>query len=164
MKSIGSTSERLRLVVLASMLTSVILVGAPVGSRVNQWFQATLEPLGIDLALRPVTADMIGILDRDGSALYEHEVVLVALKGRYPLRRIALETLPLEHVRVPLVLFLERVSLGANPVDLRVAVCTALVAEAQLPAIDGFVVELVGDADAGRDFGFNIAFRCPRIS
>ncbi|MEM6559076.1 MAG: hypothetical protein AAF605_04750 [Myxococcota bacterium] len=152
--------ETFRLLALSVLLVSVLSVGAPIGRFVNDYSQEMLEPLAVDVSMTPITADMAGMLGADGHPLYAYEMNVVTLRRGRPVSRRPINDLPLEHFRVPVVLFLEWAGLGIAVPELAAALCSVLQEESAGLNFDAFVIELLGAPGRGIEFGFNTPIVC----
>ncbi|MEL6543844.1 MAG: hypothetical protein AAFQ82_04405 [Myxococcota bacterium] len=155
-----SRSENVRWVALAVLLAAVLGVGLPWGTAApGDAFQMLTEPLAVDVSMTPVTADMAGLFDADGSRLYAYDIDVVMFRDGRRFASRELRTLALEHFKVPGVLWVERIAVGSHVPDLESALCRSLKLETGL-AFDSFSFVLPDAPGVGKQLGFNTLIRC----
>ena len=158
-----SGSEKARLATLAVLLAVGLGVGIPWGTPApGDAFQMLTEPMAVDVSMTPVTADMAGLFDANGSRLYAYDIDVVMFRDGRRFASRELHTLPLEHFKVPGVLWVERIAVGSHVPDLESALCRSMKLETGL-AFDSFSFVVPDAPGAGKELGVNTPIRCAAL-
>lgn len=154
-----SRGEFARLGLLSLVLLVVLVVGLPLPPALRDGAQSVAEIFAVDVSMTPVTADMPGLLGRDGERLYDQGMVVLSRTATGVGASIPIEKLDLHRFRIPAVLFCEHQLHGLDVPELRGALCRTLAEE--LGPLAAFALRLPDSPYSGGEYGFNRWHPCP---
>lgn len=107
--------SQLRIVLLVAVWVSIVIAAHPEGvlSSLGHFLWRGLVPVGMDVSMTPLTADMTLMLDQNEKAFYQRQITFEVLESE-AWRKISWNQLSFYGVRVPLLLMLELVEGGVD--------------------------------------------------